>query len=298
MQGLTQILFPCTSTVGKVTTLVLFLLFASQKAFNLGKPVKISGVVITYNEERNLARCLESLKNVVDELLVVDSFSTDNTEAIARQYGARFIQHPFEGHIEQKNYAAREAQFDYVLSLDADEALDDNLTRAITAVKQNWQYDAYRMDRLNNYGGHWVRHGGWSPDYNWRLFDRRRAKWGGYNPHDKLEITSGGNFGKLSGKLLHYTYDPEDQVLVLTEHMNQINFFATRWAESAYAKNKRVWTLWHLVLRPPIQFVLEYIFKLGFLDGFTGYTLAKASAWHKYLKYLKLKALIKQNRKS
>ena len=142
-------------------------------------PLKISAVIITYNEEANIERCLESLEGTADEVLVVDSFSTDRTADICKSKGVDFIQHPFKGHIEQKNYALSCAGNNYVLSLDADEALSDNLIQSIRAAKQNWRADGYSVNRLTNYCGKWIRHCGWYPDKKVRLWDRRKGHWGG-----------------------------------------------------------------------------------------------------------------------
>src|SRR6476646_4208580 len=119
-------------------------------------PVQLSVVIITFNEAANIARCLQALGDVADDVLVVDSFSTDNTVSICRQHGARVIQHAFAGYVEQKNYATSQAQFDHVLQLDADEVLPDELRQAVREAKANWQHAAYSMARLTNYCGHWV----------------------------------------------------------------------------------------------------------------------------------------------
>ena len=135
--------------------------------------VSLSAVIITYNEEKNIERCLLSLKGVVDEIVVVDSFSQDRTEAICAQYGVKFIQHAFEGHIQQKNWAITQASSPYVLSLDADEALSDELRQSILEAKNNWTAQGYFFNRLNNYCGQWIRHSGWYPDRKLRLWDAR-----------------------------------------------------------------------------------------------------------------------------
>jgi glycosyltransferase involved in cell wall biosynthesis len=150
--------------------------------------VRISCVIITLNEERNLARCIGSLQGVADDVVVVDSFSSDGTERIAKEHGARFVQHKFEGHIEQKNWAITQAQHSWVLSLDADEALSEELRNSITAAKQRDDADGYTMNRLTNYCGRWIRHGGWYPDRKLRLWDRRKGRWTGVNPHDRFEL--------------------------------------------------------------------------------------------------------------
>ncbi|MEK6565704.1 MAG: glycosyltransferase family 2 protein, partial [Bacteroidota bacterium] len=132
---------------------------------------RLSVVIITHNEEQNIARCLESIRGVADEIVVVDSFSTDKTRAICQKHGARFIRHKFEGHIEQKNFAMRQAKSPYILSLDADEALSPELRQSILDVKNNWASDGYRINRLTNYCGAWIRHCGWYPDTKLRLLD-------------------------------------------------------------------------------------------------------------------------------
>ena len=116
----------------------------------MSQPIQISAVIITFNEEKNIGRCLESLKGIADEIVVVDSFSKDKTEEICNEYGVRFIPHAFDGHIEQKNWAREQVSFPYVLSLDADEALDDTLRESILSIKKNWEHDGYKMNRLTN----------------------------------------------------------------------------------------------------------------------------------------------------
>ena len=124
---------------------------------------KLSVVIITLNEQKNIGRCLESVKDISDDIVIVDSYSTDDTEKICRQYGVRFIQHPFEGHIEQKNWAITQAKYPHILSLDADELLSDRLKRSIREVKENWVYDGYYFNRLTNYCGKWISYSCWYP---------------------------------------------------------------------------------------------------------------------------------------
>ena len=162
---------------------------------------KISAVIITFNEEKNLKRCLESLGDLPDEILIVDSFSTDRTKEIAESFKARFIQHKFDGYIEQKNVALNLAKNDYVLSLDGDEALSPELLKSIKEL--DLSFDAYTMNRLTNYAGHWVRHCGWYPDTKLRLFNRKKGRWGGANPHDKVLMETSSRIKHLKGDILH-----------------------------------------------------------------------------------------------
>ena len=147
---------------------------------------KISAVIITFNEEDNIGRCLESIRNVADEIVVVDSFSSDRTEEICDQYKVVFLKHEFEGHKEQKNYALAQAKGDFILSLDADEALSPELDKSILEVKNSFISAGYKLNRLSNYQGSWIKHCGWYPDKKLRLVRRNSAKWFGENPHDRL----------------------------------------------------------------------------------------------------------------
>ncbi|OKL39014.1 glycosyltransferase family 2 protein [Pontibacter flavimaris] len=249
-------------------------------------PVKLSVVVITFNEERNIARCLESVKNVADEIVVVDSFSTDRTREICLSYGARFVEHSFEGHIEQKNYALTQAAYPHVLSLDADEALTPELEQAVLAAKNNWQADAYSMNRLTNYCGKWIRHSGWYPDTKVRLFDRSKAVWGGENPHDKIILSQGATLQHLPGDLLHYSY------YSVSQHLGQINKFTDASSKAMAQKGKKA-TWAALLIKAPFRFFKSYILKLGFLDGKEGFYIAVSSAFVVYTKYMKLHMLQK-----
>lgn len=242
--------------------------------------VELSVVIITYNEERNLGRCLASVKAVADDIVVVDSFSTDSTRGIALEHGARFVQHAFEGHIEQKNWANTQARHPWVLSLDADEALDPALTAAILRVKQNPQADGYTMHRLTNYCGTWIRHGGWYPDTKLRLWDSRKGHWGGTNPHDCFQLDPGTRTAHLEGDLLHYSYYSVD------DHLRQVNYFTTIMAKDRSARGKSA-PLWKVLLSPAAKFLGDYVLRCGFLDGWHGFVIARISAHATFLKYAK-----------
>jgi len=244
---------------------------------------RLSAVIITFNEERNLARCLESVKGVADDVVVVDSFSTDRTEAIAREHGARFVQHAFSGHIEQKNWAITQAEHPFILSLDADEALDHRLREAVLGAKQG-DADGYTMNRLTNYCGTWIRHGGWYPDVKLRLWDSAKGRWTGINPHDRYELESGARIVHLNGDLLHYSY------YTRADHLRQVEYFTTIAANALHAQGKRAsWVKrW---LSPVAKFIGAYVFQLGLLDGAHGFIIARISAYATWLKYEKLRRL-------
>ncbi|MBK7945829.1 MAG: glycosyltransferase family 2 protein [Flavobacteriales bacterium] len=243
----------------------------------------LSVVIITFNEERNLARCLASVQGVADDIVVVDSFSTDRTEAIAREHGARFVQHAFTGHIEQKNWAITQAEHPFILSLDADEALDETLRDAIMMAKQS-DADGFTMNRLTNYCGSWIRHGGWYPDVKLRLWDSTKGRWTGINPHDRYEMIAGARIVHLGGDILHYSY------YTRLDHYRQVEYFTTIAAKALKEKGKRAgWDKrW---LSPVAKFIGAYFFQLGLLDGAEGLTIARISAYATWLKYEKLREL-------
>jgi hypothetical protein len=245
--------------------------------------VSLSVVIITFNEEANIGRCLDALQGVGDEVLVVDSFSTDRTMEICQRHGARVVQHAFAGYVEQKNFATDQAQFDYVLQLDADEVLTDELRQNIWLVKQNWEHAAYALARLTNYCGTWVHHGGWYPDRKLRLYDRRLGRWQGLLLHEHYEVNSGQTTAQLAGDALHYSYTS------IAQHVRQLNKFTSITAQELALKGKTQVTLFHLVLKPLWKFVHGYVFRLGFLDGFAGLSIAAISAAGVFLKFAKLK---------
>ncbi|MEM9720342.1 MAG: glycosyltransferase family 2 protein [Bacteroidota bacterium] len=252
---------------------------------------KLSAVIITFNEEKNIRRCIESLKNVADEIVVIDSFSQDQTVAISKELGAKVIQHPFEGHIQQKNYALTQASYDHILSLDADEALTEELTQSIQAIKADFSYSAYTFNRKTNFCGKWIRYCGWYPDKKLRIWDRTLGKWGGTNPHDKVVMDPNTSRSHLSGDLLHYSF------YTIRQHIQQINLFTDISAQAAYEKGKRS-NLGKIFFKPLFKFFQSYFLKLGILDGYYGLVICVNSAHAKFLKYTKLYELQKQGEKT
>jgi glycosyltransferase involved in cell wall biosynthesis len=251
--------------------------------------IKLSVVIITFNEEKNIERCLLSVKEVADEIVVLDSFSTDKTREICEKQGAKFFTHAFDGHIQQKNRAITYASYPHVLSLDADEALDKVLMNSIKEVKNKFDKDGYYLNRLTNYCGHWVRHCGWYPDAKLRLWDSRKGHWTGTNPHDKYEMFDGDeNTGHLNGDILHYSY------YSIEDHYKQVEYF-TNIASKAYFDEGRKASFYKLIVNPVAKFVDHYILHLGFLDGKAGYLISRISAYAAYLKYKKLRQLHYQN---
>lgn len=247
--------------------------------------IQLSVVIITFNEEKNIARCLDSVKNVADDIVVVDSFSTDRTKEICESKGARFIEYKFEGYIEQKNFAVTHAKFPHVLSLDADEALSDELKKNILSVKNNWKHDGYYMNRLTNYCGKWIHHCGWYPDKKLRLLDSRKGKWGGINPHDKYDMNDGDkSTGFLKGDILHYSF------YSVNEHYKQAEKFSEISARALFVNKKTVSSMM-IYLKTIFKFIRNYFLKFGLLDGYYGFVICRISAKATFLKYQKLKQL-------
>jgi len=250
----------------------------------------ISAAVITFNEEKNIRRCLESLQGIADEIVVVDSLSTDGTKSICAAFGVKLIEQPFLGYIEQKNFAIAQTSHGFVLSLDADEALDEQLKKSILQIKQQGlQADSYKMNRCTSFCGRWIRHGTWYPDKKIRLFNKQKAKWAGTNPHDRIETTAGATCAYIKGDILHYSYSNLEEVIA------QANKFTTIQAQAMYDKGRRA-SVWNLIANPCIAFISGYFFKAGFLDGADGFMLAKTIAYQTLLKYAKLRHLQKNRR--
>jgi glycosyltransferase involved in cell wall biosynthesis len=240
--------------------------------------MKISATIITLNEERNLPRAIESLR-CCDEILVVDSGSNDRTVEIARDHGARAIQSEWRGYAGQKNYASEHAEYDWILSIDADEALSEDLEAEIWQIKKNGpQFDAYSFPRLTQYLGKWIRHSGWHPDRKIRLFDRRKAKWVGDYVHESVVAES--RAGELTGNLLHYTCSS------LSEHLRSMDRYTTLAAEELVARGRRPGT-WRLVVYPAWEFLNIYFMHSGYRDGVEGLTIAYMASLYTFLKYAK-----------
>ena len=250
----------------------------------MSKPIKLSGVIITYNEEKNIGRCLESLQGVCDEIVVVDSFSKDRTKEICEGFGVRFIENPFGGHIEQKNFAMKMANHDHVLSLDADEALSDELKQQVLSIKSDSQASAYRFNRFTNYCGQWIKHSGWYPDTKTRLWDRRLGRWGGTNPHDSVELNEGTRTVHLKGNLLHYSY------YTMEEHVLRSAKYAKISAKAMHAQGRKA-SMLKMLGSTGFRFIQDYIFRLGFLDGFYGLVICGTSSHTTFLKYAYLRSL-------
>lgn len=244
---------------------------------------QLSVVIITFNEEKNIGRCLESIQGIADDVVILDSFSTDTTESISKQYPINFISRKWEGYSASKNFANAQAKYDWVLSLDADEALSEELKKSILKAKEGKELKTYKFHRLTNYCGSWIKHCGWYPDTKIRIFDRRITKWEGII-HEKLVIDSKQEAILLRGDLLHYSYYSIEQ------HYAQTEKFSSLAAQNMFEKGKKASAL-KMYLSPVVKFISDYIIKLGILDGAAGFTICRISAKHSFLKYKKLREL-------
>ncbi len=245
--------------------------------------MKISATIITFNEERNIARVIESLR-CCDEILVLDSGSNDRTVEIATKHGARVEEASWHGYAAQKNIAAELASNDWILSLDADESLSEALEAEIWHIKKTGpKCDGYTVPRLAQYLGKWILHSGWYPDRKVRLFNRKKAHWVGDFVHESVKVD--GHVGRLESNLLHFTCDS------LSEHLRSMDAYTTLAAQELVTMRKDAGII-QLLFDPPWTFVRTYFLKLGFLDGVEGLTIAYMAGLYNFVKYSKARYMM------
>jgi (heptosyl)LPS beta-1,4-glucosyltransferase len=244
---------------------------------------KLSVVIITFNEERNIAACLDAVADLSDDIVIVDSLSTDRTEEICSSYpNVNFVKREWQGYSKTKNYANSLAKHSYILSLDADEVLSPELKKSIQQIAH---FDAvYEFSRLTNYCGSWVHHCGWYPDRKIRIFPKEGSYWEGDFVHETLVVPEGLPVVLLKGDLWHYSYHS------LQDHYNQIEKYSTLHAEKMKHEGKKP-SMIKEYISPAFKFFRTYFLELGFLDGKAGFDIARISAKAVRLKYKKLKAL-------
>lgn len=243
---------------------------------------QLTAVIITFNESDHIERCIRSLKGVADEIVVVDSFSTDTTPQICKALGVNFVQQQWMGYGAQKNFGQQLATHDTILSMDADEALDETLQKNILLQKQKGFTKSYSFNRLNNYFGKFIRHGWEYPDFKIRIFNRNHVKWNHAAVHEDLVGIDKKEVVLLKGDLLHFTFKNID------EHIDKMNRYTSLSAIEMHRKGKRG-SFFKMLFSPIVYFINGYFLKLGFLDGVHGFTLAKLGAFATYLKYAKLR---------
>ncbi len=239
---------------------------------------RLSVAIITKNEARNLPDALASVA-WADEIVVVDCGSSDDTCQIARAHAARVVEHPWMGHIQQKNFAAELCAEPWILSIDADERVSPQLRASIQQELESPRFGAYRIARRCFFMGRWINHSGWYPDAKVRLWRAGAGRWGGYNPHDDVKVD--GPVGRLAGDLHHYVYRD------VQHNLETIARYSSILADELLQRGQRA-HLWDLLLRPPLVFLKKLILRLGFLDGKAGLVIALTSAYSSYAKYAKL----------
>ena len=240
---------------------------------------KLSVVIITFNEEQNITRCIASVRAIADEIIVLDSFSTDKTCYLAQQAGATIVQQVFEGYTLQKQRAVALAQNDFVFSIDADEAVSDELRQSILAEKENgFAADAYEMNRLNFLGNHPIKTCGLYPDTKIRIWNRTKGGWQGGQVHEQLVMRQNTSAKKLNGDLLHYTY------ATIQDMEQQMEKFARLAAGDLKAENS-FFLLTKMLFSAPFKFLRSYILKAGFTDGAAGLAICYHQSRGVFLKY-------------
>ncbi|MCI0470076.1 MAG: glycosyltransferase family 2 protein [Candidatus Aminicenantes bacterium] len=251
--------------------------------------MKISVVIITLNEADRIEEALKSCLEIADEIVVVDSFSHDNTVGIAKKYGAKIYEKDFIDYGSQKNFALQKAENEWVLNLDADERVSPLLKTEILKLKQEKiiAVDGFLVKRKTFYLERWIKHSGWYPDRKLRLFKKEKCRWEG-RIHERLVLA--GETGRLTGDILHFTYRD------ISDHVTRLNRYSHMQAEDI-VKNKKKLLYLHCLLLPPITFLRFYIWKAGFLDGFPGLVIALISSWATALKYIKAIAIKRAKKK-
>ncbi|GAB4426963.1 MAG: glycosyltransferase family 2 protein [Turneriella sp.] len=261
-----------------------------QEAFEWRQTrMKISACIIGYNEEHNIFDCLASLAGVADEIVYVDSYSSDKTVAIVKKFTKRIFFRKFDNYVAQKNFAASKAKYDWILNLDCDERLSEELRQSLLALKKTstdqW---GFRFNRLTWYLYRFIRHSGWYPDAKVRLYNRRFAQWEGEKVHEIVN-TPPERTGRLRGDLLHYSFRTID------DHLKTIRSYSELAAQAMFARGRTV-SLPGVFARSGWVIVRKFFFELAFLDGTAGIIITYYSAVATFTKYIKLYVLGKQGR--
>ena len=248
---------------------------------------RISAVVITYNEERNIKRCIESLLQVMDEIIIIDSFSTDRTKEICLAYPVIFKEKAWEGYSESKNFGNSIASNDYIFSIDADESLSESLQQELLSLKKIGFDGNYSVNRLTNYCNNWIYHSGWFPDWKIRLFSKTNNYWNDAIVHEELIHINDIKTNKLKGLLYHYSYFSTNQ------HKEKADKYSLLTAKKYFEQNRKVSFL-SPYLSAIGRFFSMYFLKRGFLDGYSGLMIAKISAESNFVKYKELLRLYRE----
>lgn len=250
----------------------------------------ISAVIITHNEAENIVRCLQPLQDLVDEIIVLDAFSDDDTPTLARQMGATVLQKKWVGYSHNKNFANNQARHDWILSIDADEVVDEELSTNLKQLTLN-ENTVYSINRLTRFGDDWVYHSDWHPDWKIRLFNRKNVHWQGDFVHETLHVPPHFKIQKLDGLLLHYSYKDD------ADHWQRIEKYAQLAADELFKKGKKA-TLFKLWISPIARFIKTFFIKKGILDGKIGWKISCRNAYLVHRKYRILQRLKTQEQAS
>ena len=248
---------------------------------------KISAIIPTFNEELHIEAAIKSV-DFTDEIIVIDSYSTDNTVALAKKHKIRLLQRKFDDFSSQKNYAINLAKHNWIYILDADERVPNNLRKEILeAVDNPINYVAFFIYRTFYFLDQKINYGGWQRDKVIRLFRKDKCKYNGNLVHEVIEHK--GEVGFLNNIIEHYSYRDYDH------YIKKLNHYASLQAKELFLKNKKA-TIFHIVLKPLYRFLVHYVIRLGFLDGFPGYVLAVQHSFGVLSRYIKLRLLYKNEK--
>jgi glycosyltransferase involved in cell wall biosynthesis len=243
----------------------------------------LSAVIITHNSKDTIGSCIDALLKVTDDVVVViDSRSNDGTKEICLSKPVRYFEKAWEGYSTNKNFGNQQTKNDYILSVDSDEILSDELIYSIKSeFEKNNLSNAYKLQRITNFCGKWIRFGSWNPEWQIRIFNKQLIEWQDVDVHETLNIQSNHTVTKLKGVVWHYSYPTNDS------HLQKIEKYTTLFAEQAFKAGKKA-NLLKAYASAGFTFISSYLLKLGFLDGYYGFVVAKNNSWYSYLKYKKL----------
>ncbi len=241
--------------------------------------MKLSITIISFNEAQNIAQCIESAR-FADEIIVVDSNSSDNTLEIAQKLGAKVYSRDFDGYGQQKNYAAELCSNEWILNIDADEEISQDLQSEITKILENPKHNLYRINRITQFCGKWIKHGGWYPNYISRLYRKDKARWTEPNVHEDLKLNNPQeSIGKIEQDLNHYSFP------TIRSQIDTNSKYANLGAKDLISKKGRRPYLFELITRPCFKFIECYLLKGGILDGIHGFIIAINAAHSMFMKY-------------
>lgn len=246
----------------------------------------LSVVILTFNEEKNIERCIKSVLPLTSNVTLIDSYSSDNTQELASKLGVKIIEKEFEGFIKQRVFSIESASTDYVLALDGDEWLSQELQDEIKDILQNWTHDCYELNRLSRIGKKWIKHSKWFPDYKIRLLKRGTARCSGKSPHDTILANPGSQTKKLKGILYHHANDD------FQERLTTINSHATVAAQYLFDQDTKA-NIFRIVGKPFFRFWIQFLIRGGFRDGYLGLFVCISDSFYVFQREIKLYELYK-----